>query len=172
MIQRFKSGDPRERGPLCSYCLSHCGLQMFSATQVHEKITCFLWRRGHMSKLRASQSIFCPDYRGAAPRLLTRKMGKLSSTSVMFISVCLYVCVRNSWLSASSQKSVISASAEMDETLGSHSHYFEAVISHCCDGENLIVLVTRNALIVFLISFPAMWENNSQTRIPYKKNSI
>lgn len=40
----------------------------------------------------------------------------------------------------------------MDETLGSHSHYFEAAISHCSDGENLIVEVTRNVLIVFVIT--------------------
>lgn len=31
-------------------------------------------------------------------------------------------------------------------------HYFEAAISHCSDGENLIVEVTRNVLIVFVIT--------------------
>lgn len=78
--------------------------------------------------------------------------------------VCVYVC--NSQLSAAR-----SESAEMDETLGSHSHFFEAAISHCSDGENLIVLLTRNALIVFLISFQAMWESNSLRRMQYKKRA-
>lgn len=46
--------------------------------------------------LRASQSIFCSDYRaaswGAAPRLLTRKMGKLSS-AFCHVYQCVYLCM-------------------------------------------------------------------------------
>lgn len=106
-----------------------------------------------MSKLRESQSIFCADYRaaswGVAPRLLTRKMGK-TSLCLCHVYQCVFLCVNeiHSWVLPYKKKSVISESAQRDETLGSHSHYFEAAISHCCDGENLIVLLTRNALIV------------------------
>ncbi len=48
--------------------------------------------------------------------------------------------------------------------------YFNTAISHGYDGQNLIVLATKNALIVLLIPFPAMWEN--KTRISHKKVDI
>lgn len=63
-------------------------------------------------------------------------------------------------------------SAEMDETLRrQHLIWFEGAVSHCSAGDNLILLLTKKLMIVFLILPPAIFGNNFPIykRIPHKK---
>lgn len=125
-----------------------CSLNVLS--HIYKKITRFLWKVGSYVKVEGELSYFLlwlqSSITGSCTPPFNKKDGKtfLCFSHVYQCPVCLYVFVCVIYSGVLLKKSVISDSAEMDETLGSHSHYFEESISHCCDAENLIMLVATN----------------------------